>query len=101
MLNRLKRIVNIKHPNSIYIYSVLVGVVCGIVSMIFSFLLSLLEAFYMSFHIQNQNKTESILEKFDFASHHISSSLIIILLPAFGGLIAGLISHYFCKDASG
>src|ERR1035437_8144514 len=101
MIGRLKRFIYIKHPNSIYVYSVLVGVICGVASMIFSFLISLLEAFYSSFHIQNQNKTESILEKVDFASHHISSTLIIILLPAFGGLIAGLISHFFCQDASG
>jgi chloride channel protein, CIC family len=101
MIGRIKRLVNIRHPNSIYIYSVVVGLVIGVASMIFSFLLSLLEAFYTSFHVQNQNKTESILEKFDFASQHISSTLIIILLPAFGGLIAGLISHFFCKDASG
>ena len=101
MTNRFKRYINIKNPNSIYVYSVLVGVICGVASMVFSFLLSLLEAFYSSFHIQSQNKTENILEKVDFASHHISSSLIIILLPAFGGLIAGLISYFFCKDASG
>src|ERR1035437_444431 len=101
MIGRLKRFIYIKHPNSIYVYSVLVGLVCGVVSMIFSFLLRLLEAFYLSLHIQNQNKTENILEKFDFASHHVSSTLIIIFLPAFGGLIAGLISHFFCKDASG
>jgi chloride channel protein, CIC family len=101
MIGRIKRLINIRHPNSIYIYSVVVGLVIGVASMIFSFLLSLLEAFYTSFHVQNQNKTESILEKFNFASEHISSTGIIILLPAFGGLIAGLISHFFCKDASG
>src|ERR1700757_288407 len=101
MTGRIKRLINIRHPNSIYIYSVVVGLVIGVASMIFSFLLSLLEAFYTSFHVQNQNKTESILEKFNFASEHISSTAIIILLPAFGGLIAGLISHFFCKDASG
>jgi CIC family chloride channel protein len=101
MISRIQRIINIRNPNSIYIYSVVVGLVIGVASMIFSFLLSLLEAFFTSFHIQNQNKTESILEKFDFASNHISSTLVIILLPAFGGLIAGLISHYFCRDASG
>ena len=101
MTGKLRNIINIKNPNSIYIYAVLVGVVCGVVSMIFSFLLSLLEAFYISFHVQSQNKTESILEKVDFASNHVTSTVIIVLLPAFGGLIAGLITHFFCKDASG
>jgi CIC family chloride channel protein len=30
-----------------------------------------------------------------------TTSLIVLLLPAFGGLIAGLIIHFFCSDASG
>ncbi|MGZ3865784.1 MAG: chloride channel protein [Bacteroidia bacterium] len=101
MQNRIKRLVNIRHPNSIYIYSVVVGAVIGVASMIFSFLMNLLSTFYTSLHVQNQNKTESLTEKFNFASDHLSSTLIILLLPAFGGLIAGLISHYLCRDASG
>lgn len=101
MQNRIKRLVNIRHPNSIYIYSVVVGVVIGVASMIFSFLMNLLSTFYTSLHVQNQNKTESLTEKFNFASDHLSSTLIVLLLPAFGGLIAGLISHYLCRDASG
>ncbi|MGZ3863784.1 MAG: chloride channel protein [Bacteroidia bacterium] len=101
MQNRINRLVNIRHPNSIYIYSVVVGAIIGVASMTFSFLMHLLSTFYTSLHVQNQNKTESLTEKFDFASDHISSTLIILFLPAFGGLVAGLISHYFCRDASG
>lgn len=101
MLNRLKRILNIRHPNSIYLYSILVGVICGIASMIFSFVLSLLEAFCLSLHMQSPAKTENLLQKVHFATQHTSTSLIVLLLPALGGLAAGLIIHFFCKDASG
>ncbi|MFI5141734.1 MAG: chloride channel protein, partial [Bacteroidia bacterium] len=98
---RLKRLVNIKNPNSIYIYSVVVGVLCGLVSMAFSFLLNLLETFYLSIHTQTSEKTETLIQKVNFAAHHPSTSLIVLLLPAFGGLMAGLIIHFFCRDASG
>ncbi len=98
---RLKNLVNIKNPNSIYIYSVVVGVLCGLVSMGFSFMLNLLETFFLSIHTQTAEKSETFIQKLSFATHNPSTSLIILLLPAFGGLMAGLIIHFFCKDASG
>lgn len=101
MFTRLRRIIDIRHPNSIYIHSVLVGIVCGVASMAFSFLMNLLESFFLSLHMQNAAKTENILEKVQFATTHTSSSVIILLLPALGGLAAGLIIHFLCKDASG
>ncbi len=101
MLRYFKGILSIKHPNSIYMYSVLVGVICGVASMIFSFLMNLLEAFFLSLHTQTPAKTDNIIQKIEFATQHTSTSLIILFLPAIGGLIAGLIIHYFCKDASG
>jgi len=97
----LKRLVNIKNPNSIYVYSVIVGLLCGVASMGFSFILSLLESFFNSLHTQTAEKTETLLQKISFAAQNPSTSLIVLLLPAFGGLIAGLIIHFFCKDASG
>jgi chloride channel protein, CIC family len=101
MLRYFKGITNIKHPNSIYVYSVLVGIICGLASMAFSFLMNLLESFFLSLHMQDAAKTDNFLKKIEFATQHTSSSLIIILLPALGGLAAGLIIHYFCSDASG
>lgn len=94
-------ITNIKHPNSIYFFAVLVGVVCGVVSMVFSYLLNLLEAFCLSLHAQNAQKTENLLQKIEYASQHTGTSLIVLLLPAFGGLAAGLISWYLCRESSG
>ncbi len=96
-----RKLVNIKNPNSIYVYAVIVGVLCGIASMGFSFILSLLESFFNSLHTQTAEKTETIVQKISFAAQNPSTSLIVLFLPAFGGLIAGLIVHFFCKDASG
>lgn len=101
MLRYFKGITNIKHPNSIYVYSVLVGIICGVASMTFSFLLNLLEAFFLSTHMQDPAKTDNLVKKIEFATQHTSSSLIILFLPALGGLAAGLIIHFFCRDASG
>lgn len=101
MLSRLKGILNIRHPNSIYVYSVVVGLICGVASMVFSFLMSLLEAFFLSMHMQSPAKTEDLVQKIEFASQHTTSTLLILVLPALGGLAAGLIIHFFCKDASG
>ncbi len=101
MLNRLKLVLSVRHPNSIYLYSVLVGVICGVASMLFSFIMNLLESFFLSMHMQDPAKNENLIQKIQFATQHTSTSLIILLLPAVGGLFAGLIIHYFCKDASG
>ncbi len=98
---RFKNIVNIKNPNSIYIYSVVVGILCGLISMGFSFLLSVLESFYLSLHTQTAEKSETLIQKISYAAHNPSASLIVLLLPAFGGLAAGLIIHFFCQDAKG
>lgn len=101
MLRYIRGITNIKHPNSIYIYSVVLGIICGLASMMFSFLMTLLESFFLSMHMQDPAKTENVIKKVDFAMQHLGSSLVIILLPALGGLAAGLIIHFFCSDASG
>ncbi len=97
----LRKLVNIKNPNSIYVYAVVVGLLCGVASMGFSYILSLLESFFNSLHTQTAEKTETIVQKISFAAQNPSTCLIVLFLPAFGGLIAGLIIHFFCKDASG
>ena len=94
-----RKLINIKNPNSIYIYSVIVGVLCGVASMVFSYILSLLESFFTSLHTQTAEKTETIVQKIAFAAQNPSTSLIVLLLPALGGLVAGLIIHFFCKDS--
>ncbi len=101
MLERLKKLIGIKHPNSIYVFSLVVGIVCGMASIVFSYLLNLFESFCLSLHAQEQNKTDDFLSKVHFLSQHPSSSLVIILLPAIGGLAAGLISYWLCREASG
>ncbi|MHB8261731.1 MAG: chloride channel protein [Bacteroidia bacterium] len=97
----LKTLLNIKNPNSIYMYAVVVGVLCGLASTGFSYLLNLFETFFTSLHTQTAGKSETLMQKISFAAQNPSTSLIVLFLPAFGGLVAGLIIHFFCKDASG
>lgn len=90
----------IKGQLSIYNLSVITGIIAGLFAMVFSWLLHFAETWVESLFIHTPfNGT--ILNKADFSFHHIQNSLFILLLPAFGGLITGLITHYFCKDAIG
>lgn len=101
MWSRLKSELSIKRPNGVFIYAVVVGVLAGLASMFFSWMLHFLESFYASFSIQNPEKTDTLIEKTRFIFQHPTSAIIIVLLPAFGGLIAGLIIYIFCPDAKG
>src|ERR1700741_790846 len=101
MFARLRSSLSIKHQNGIFIYAVVVGVLAGLASMLFSWLLHFLESFYASFTVQSAEKSETIVQKASFVFQHPTSSVIIVLLPAFGGLVAGLIIYVFCKEAKG
>ena len=96
-----KKILRVKFQHSIFIYAVLVGILSGIISMVFSWLLSFLESFYKSFHVQSAEQSLSLAQKTSFVFQHPTSAAFIVLLPALGGLMAGLIIYVYCKDAEG
>ncbi len=96
-----KRLSSGKFSHSIFIYAVLVGIASGIISMIFSWALHFFESFYESLYVQSAEKSDSFAQKTSFIVHHPTSALFIVLLPAFGGLMAGLIIYIYCKDAEG
>ena len=99
--NRLREILSIKKPNSIFIYAVIVGIIAGIVSAIFAWLLHVLEVFYLSFHQHQSILFTNYNERIVFLISHPFSSLAVVLLPVFGGLVAGLIIYFFSKDSKG
>jgi len=102
MLNgKIKELLSIKKPNSIFIYAVFVGVIAGIVSALFAWLLHVLEKFYLSFHQHQDILYTNYNERITFLVNHPSSSLAVVLLPVFGGLVAGLIIYFFSKDSKG
>ena len=94
-MQKLKDIVNIKNQNSIFLYAVVVGLLAGVVSMIFSWVLHLLEYFYNSFHTHRADEYFTFAQKISYIFEHPGSSLMVLLLPAFGGLMAGLIVYFF------
>ncbi len=97
----IKEFLSIKKPNSIFFYALFVGVIAGIISSLFAWLLHLLEKFYSSFHQFSAINELSFEKRISFIFQHPSSSLTILFLPAFGGLIAGLIIYYFSRDSKG
>jgi CIC family chloride channel protein len=97
----LKEFLSIKKPNSIFFYALFVGVIAGIISSLFAWLLHVLEKFYSSFHQFNSNNELDFEKRISFIFQHPSSSLIVLFLPAFGGLMAGLIIYYFSRDSKG
>jgi CIC family chloride channel protein len=99
--NRLREILSIKKPNSIFIYAVIVGIIAGIVSAFFAWLLHVLEVFYLSFHQHQSILFTNYNERIVFLISHPFSSLAVVLLPVFGGLVAGLIIYFFSKDSKG
>lgn len=100
-LPRIREIFNIKNQHSIFIYAVFVGIVSGIVSMLFSWLLHILEYFYNSFHQHRADEYFTFAQKISFLIDHPGSSLMVLLLPAFGGLIAGLIVYLYSRESKG
>ena len=98
---RVKEIFNIKNQNSIFLYAVIVGVIAGIISSIFAWLLHVLEHFYSSLHTHRADEYLTLKEKINYIFDHPTSSLAVLLLPAFGGLVAGLIVYLFSRDSKG
>lgn len=98
---RVKEIFNIKNQNSIFLYAVIVGVIAGIISSLFAWLLHVLEYFYSSFHTHRADEYLTLKEKINYILDHPTSSLAVLLLPAFGGLVAGLIVYLFSRDSKG
>jgi CIC family chloride channel protein len=90
----------IRKQLSIYTLSIVTGLASGLLAMLFAWLLHLTETKVSTWFIQPPQHS-TLLNKIDFAVKHIQNSIIIILLPTIGGLITGIITHFFCKDAIG
>lgn len=100
-MKKIKDIVNIKNQNSIFLYAVVVGILAGLVSMTFSWVLHLLESFYNSLHTHRADEYYTFGQKINYIFEHPGSSLVVLFLPAFGGLMAGLIVYLFSRESKG
>lgn len=81
----------LKIKNSLHIYfvSLLTGLFTGSFIIAFSKILTYAENFFPFFHVSLNPKFPS---EFNWQ---------YLLLPVFGGLLVGLITHYFCPEAKG
>ena len=85
----------------VYGYSLLVGAVVGLTALIFSYLLHSGERLIRSLHNRDYGQLLSIEEKISFMTQDLQISLLIVILPAIGGLLVGLMTHYLCGDVAG
>ncbi len=101
---RLSRIVDlfrIRSATSLYIYAVLIGAFAGLFALLFSYCLGRAEHLILA-------ETAGLAlmvpaGEFHFPKEHANPGLpwLILILPAAGGLLCGLVTHYFGSDARG
>ncbi|HNF17529.1 MAG TPA: chloride channel protein, partial [Leptospiraceae bacterium] len=99
MRERIRSFLKISGQKSVYLYSVVVGMLSGLMAGIFMLLL------------EKSSEYIQYITSDLFLSHRISSDgmniewssklLLIIFLPALGGLLTGLLVHFLCREASG
>ena len=94
-LNKFK----IKSTYSVYLYSIVVGILSGLFAILFVFLLTQLEAFIALLHRYNFN--DDLATNSMHMKHNWASVLLVITLPAVGGLLTGYISHKFSSSSAG
>lgn len=97
----LSRVLTIKNSGSIYLYSVVVGILSGVISIIFALLLDRAELFTAGLFVHNEEQISNLGERFGFISDNPASAFVIVFLPAFGGLLTGIFINKFCREAKG
>ena len=92
---------NIKHSKGLYFYSLLVGGITGLVAVAFTYGLAYAEAFFLKYlggvnlsHPDNEFVIKGV-ESFS------NNPYLIIIIPAIGGLLSGLLIHYFSPGFDG
>lgn len=92
---------HLNNLSSLYVYAVIVGIAAGIAAMGFSYLLHLAEDFVKTLYSATNENNLSLNEKLGNALSNPINSITIIVLPAVGGLVAGIIAYFFSRDSVG
>ncbi|MES2836692.1 MAG: chloride channel protein [Bacteroidota bacterium] len=92
---------HLNNLSSLYLYAVIVGVAAGIAAMGFSYLLHLAEDFVKTLYASSNENNLSLNDKLGNALSNPINSITIIVLPAVGGLVAGIIAYFFSRDSVG
>lgn len=98
----LKGVFSIQGPRSIYVYSLLIGLLSGFGAYGFNWTLTWTE----SFTFGNLMGYDPGIPTGDSNFHSIGSvgpisPLWVVFLPALGGLLVGIITSFFCTEAQG
>ncbi|WP_246047388.1 chloride channel protein [Leptospira ognonensis] len=101
-LVKIKSLLAIQGPRSIYVYSLLIGLFSGVGAYGFNILLSYTESLTFSQLIGYDPGVPAgdSFFSFPFAPRQFSY-LWLFLLPALGGLLSGLIIYFLCPEAAG
>lgn len=90
---------SIKDHKSMYLYSMIVGVLSGMFAALFAFCL---EAAIKSVSLLTNNHLQKRRFNSDSYSFNIDFNLFYyIFIPAIGAFLSGLVIHRFCPEASG
>ncbi len=90
---------SIKGPRSIYVYSCLIGVLAGLGALGFQSALQFVEHCILTESLgYNPNESQSSLS---FSGLGKIPAWAVVFLPAMGGLVSGIVSTFFCKEAAG
>jgi chloride channel protein, CIC family len=98
---RFTQRLKIRKETHVYLYAVLTGIIAGLIAMLFTFLLSHLEDFFSSMSGFQELNGASLQAKQDFVFTNWKKATMVVLFPAAGGLICGLIIYFFCREAEG
>ncbi|MFN6037667.1 MAG: chloride channel protein [Bacteroidota bacterium] len=91
----------IKKESHIFIYAVFTGIFSGLIAMVFTIILENAEHLVSTLHNFSTTLGKTLPEKFNYSTSFPFESLLIVLIPAFGGLVCGLIIYFFCREAKG
>ncbi|MDH5655535.1 MAG: chloride channel protein [Spirochaetia bacterium] len=91
----------IKDEKSIYFYSLIIGIVSGLGAVVFSYALAYAEHFTF-FELMGLDLGHPAGEfHLEILPDQIINRWYIFFLPVLGGLLAGMVSHFLCSEASG
>ncbi|MBF0121058.1 MAG: chloride channel protein [Desulfobacterales bacterium] len=102
MLNSsLENLFRIKDAKSVYFYSIIVGLLSGLAAIIFSYFLSYAE--HITYDLLIGLPRPHSAGEFDFKSDYIApfNRWLLFFSPVLGGLLVGILVHFFCKEAEG
>ncbi len=93
--------IQIKGTYYIYFYSILVGVLSGAATIVFVFLLHSAERFVFTLHQRSYDDNHTIIEKIQLLADQPGKIALLVLLPALGAFLSGVITHYWADGRGG